>query len=255
MKLNYKVIGEGEKPLIILHGLFGSSDNWMTVARHLAEHNFKCYLLDQRNHGDSPHSEEFSYQAMSDDLKEFITEHDLQHADIMGHSMGGKTAMHFAVQHPQLLDKLIVVDIAPKAYPVHHDQIIAGLESIDVGHLKSRTEADKQLAKYVDERGIRAFLLKNLYRKEDKSFGWKLNLPVIKKNLEEIGEGLEPKAVFDKPTLFIRGVNSHYILDQDFITIMNFFPNASIESIKNAGHWVHAEQPDDFLEKVLHFLR
>lgn len=253
MKLAYREIGEGE-PLIILHGLFGSSDNWLSIAREL-EDRFKVYLVDQRNHGDSPHSEEFTYTAMAADIKEFVEEHGLENPLIMGHSMGGKTAMTFAVTYPELLKKLVVVDIAPRYYPVHHDRILEGLQSIDVENLQSRREADKALAEYVAELGVRQFLLKNLGRNSEGGYEWKINLPVISEQIENVGEALEEEKRFEKPVLFINGEKSGYIQrERDEPLIQQIFPQAKIETIAGAGHWVHAEKPTDVVEKVRAFL-
>ena len=186
MKLNFKKTGTG-KPLVILHGLFGSADNWFSIAKEL-EKDFTLYLVDQRNHGDSPHSEEWNYGVMVEDLKELIDEEGLDRIYLMGHSMGGKTAMNFAVEYPERVDRLIVADIAPRYYEVHHQTILEGLNSIKLDQIKSRKEADDQLAKYIDEVGIRQFLLKSLGRNSE-GFVWKINLPVITENIEEIPKG------------------------------------------------------------------
>ena len=251
MKLNYKEVGEG-KPLIILHGLFGSSDNWISIARKLGEKS-KVYVIDQRNHGDSPHSDEFSYDAMAADLKEFVDDNTLSKFDLIGHSLGGKTAMLFASLYPRIVDKLIVVDIAPKQYPVHHDTIIKGLKSIELTSLKSRGDADKALSEYVPLIGIRQFLLKNLKRTPE-GFGWKINLDVIQKEISEVGKGLPATAHYTKPTLFIRGGLSNYILEDDMELILKHFPHAKLATVKSASHWVHAEQPEAFLEEATNFL-
>ncbi len=254
MKLHYKELGEdNSKSLIILHGLFGSSDNWLTIGRKLAEH-YRVYIIDQRNHGDSLHDKLHTYEAMAEDLAEFITAHNIENPHIMGHSMGGKTAMQFAVTHPDLFDKLVVVDIAPKAYPVHHDEILEGLESIDLATIKTRSDADKQLAEYVPELGVRQFLLKNLNRDSSKSYSWKINLPVISQSIEKISEGPKEKLKTEKQVLFVGGKNSNYIKEADFTTIDSFFPNAEIEMVEGAGHWIHAEKPEAFLEIVERFL-
>lgn len=253
MELHYKELGQG-KPIIILHGLFGSSDNWLTIGKALADHH-KIYLIDQRNHGQSFHSDEFNYQAMAADLKDFITTHHIEKPFIIGHSMGGKVAMNFAVKHPDLYDRIVVVDIAPRAYSVHHDNILEGLASLNLDTIQSRKEADEQLSNYVKEKGVRQFLLKNLTRSDDGKYAWKLNLPAIKKNIENIGKGLEGQWASDKPTLFIRGENSDYIKNEDSIVIESFFPNFEIKTIKNAGHWVHAEQPEAFLDVLNRFLK
>ncbi|RNI30234.1 alpha/beta fold hydrolase [Rufibacter immobilis] len=254
MELNYKQQGQGQ-PLLILHGLFGTLDNWQTLGRQFAE-TFNVYLLDLRNHGRSPHSQEFSYQLMTDDLLEFIEQHQLQDAMIIGHSMGGKVAMNFALQHPDKLAKLLVADIAPKAYPPHHDEIIAGFRSIDLNSLQSRQEADAQLAQKVDDVGTRLFLLKNLYRTDDNSFAWRLNLDAIEQNLDKILGNIESDTPFTKPTLFLRGGNSRYIKpEQDMAQIQALFPGAAIETIENAGHWLHAEQPQEFYQRTMAFLQ
>ncbi|HET8859928.1 alpha/beta fold hydrolase [Marivirga sp.] len=254
MKLNYKELGNSGEPLIILHGLFGSSDNWMTIGRKLSE-KFKVYLVDQRNHGDSPHDKVHNYEAMASDLEEFIESNKIKNPHIIGHSMGGKTAMYFAVQHPDLYDKLVIVDIAPKAYPVHHDTILEGLCSLKLDELESRSDADKKLAEYVPEKGVRQFLLKNLTRNDEKEFEWKINLPVLEKNIEIVGKGLEKRLATEKDVLFVGGKNSKYIQSEDHITINNFFPNAKIEMIEGAGHWIHAEKPEEFLRLIEDFLR
>ncbi|MCF6360020.1 MAG: alpha/beta fold hydrolase [Cyclobacteriaceae bacterium] len=251
MKLNYKEIGEG-KPLIILHGLFGSSDNWISIGRSLAETR-KIFLVDQRNHGHSPHSNVFTYEAMATDLKIFIEEHSINEFDLIGHSLGGKTAMLFATKYTNLVDKLIVVDIAPKQYPVHHDTILEGLKSIDLDALKSRGDADKALAPYVPILGIRQFLLKNLKRTPE-GFSWKINLAVIEKDIEEVGKALPKSAMFGNPTLFIRGGMSNYIVEEDIELIHTHFPTAQLATVKGASHWVHAEKPKEFLEEVNQFL-
>jgi pimeloyl-ACP methyl ester carboxylesterase len=254
MKLNYKELGDGGQPLIILHGLFGSSDNWMTIGRKLSE-KFHVYLVDQRNHGDSPHDDVHNYEVMADDLEEFIESNNIENPHIIGHSMGGKTAMYFAVQHPDLYDKLVVVDIAPKAYPVHHDSILEGLCSLKLDKIESRGDADQKLSEYVPEKGVRQFLLKNLTRNENKEFEWKINLPILEKNIEVVGKGLEKSLTTEKDTLFIGGKNSNYIKSEDHIAINNFFPNARIKMVEGAGHWIHAEKPEEFLSLIEDFLR
>lgn len=253
MNLNYKALGEaGKQPLVILHGLFGSLDNWITLAKYFAEH-FHVYLVDQRNHGKSPHTDDFSYQLMADDLREFLMQHAIQNPIILGHSMGGKTAMFFATQHPEMIDKLIVVDIAPKTYPVHHDSIIEGLKSLPLSQLERRGEADDLLAKDIPQFDTRQFLLKNLTRDENGAFVWKMNLPVIERNIEIIGHGLPEDAVFEKETLFIRGLKSDYIKDEDIPLLSKHFPHSRLESVAEAGHWVHAEAPQKLFDLVISF--
>ena len=188
MKLFYRQSGQG-RPLIILHGLFGSSDNWYSLAKVFAEH-FTVYLIDQRNHGQSPKSDAFDYALLTEDLAEFIQEHSLQQPILLGHSMGGKTAMNFAVRYPEQLSRLIVVDIVPRPYPVHHDAILEGLKAIHLGSLMSRAEADKTLSEYVPETDVRQFLLKNLSRLPAGGFEWRINLEAIDQNIEAMGDGM-----------------------------------------------------------------
>lgn len=251
MNLFFRTYGEG-LPLIILHGLFGSSDNWTTMAKELGKYR-KIYLLDQRNHGQSPHAPIFTYEAMANDLKQFILQHDIIKPDILGHSMGGKVAMHFAVRYPDQINKLIVVDIGPKHYPIHHDVILEGLKAIDINNLQSRNEADSELADYVENAGVRQFLLKNLKRHEN-GFIWKMNLEVIYDQIAEIGEGLGDNDQFNHDTLFVRGSLSKYILDEDWPAIIKHFPHAVLHTIQGASHWVHAEKPNELAAIIYEFL-
>lgn len=255
MKLHFRKLGEGQ-PLIILHGLFGSSDNWQTVGKLLSEH-FEVYLVDQRNHGHSPHSDWWNYQSMSDDLFELITDNHLESAVVLGHSMGGKTAMLFAIEYPAKLERLIIADIAPKYYPVHHHEIIKALTSINLDTVHTRKEAEEILSQYLNDFGTKQLLLKSLYWKEEtaKKLDWRFNLRVISKNIEAVGEPL--KVVNKKcfvPALFLRGEKSKYVLDSDFEQITKTFPNAQLKTIANAGHWLHAEQPILFVKEVIEFL-
>ena len=251
MQLNFKKVGEGE-PLVILHGLFGSLDNWMTLAKKLGEH-FEVFVVDARNHGQSPHSNEFNYDVMADDLYEFLTEHQIIDPIILGHSMGGKTAMQFAMNYPNKLAKLIVADIAPKDYPVHHTAILEGMLALNLNIINTRKGADKELSKYIDDLSTRQFLLKNLYWIEKERLAWRFNLPIINEKIEIIGYGLENIETFKKPTLFIRGEKSNYITTNDFESIKSIFSNVEIISM-NAGHWVHAESPVEFLQILSLFL-
>ena len=252
MKLNYRKVGEG-KPLVILHGLFGSADNWFSIAREL-DKEFTMYLVDQRNHGDSPHADEWNYEVMVEDLKELLDEEGLVKVNLMGHSMGGKTVMNFALKYPERVEKLVVADIAPRYYPVHHESILEGLNSLDLKAINSRKEADDALAKYISEPGIRQFLLKSLGR-DANGFAWKINLPVITKNIENVGEALPEGESFDGPTLFLAGANSNYVQQKDLPEILEFFPNYELEFIQNAGHWLHAEQPHSVVEEIRKFLK
>ena len=253
MKLFFRQVGEKGQPLVILHGIFGSSDNWLSVAKVLSEH-FRVFLLDQRNHGQSPRSEDFSYQEMAADLKEFLEDHDLEDPILVGHSMGGKTVMQFAIDYPVAFDKLVVVDIAPKFYPVHHTGILQGLNTIDLPTLQTRQQADEILARYEDNPAVRQFLLKNLYRNATLGhFDWRINLPVITREIHGVGEELTTNKAIAKPVLFIKGSASNYILPEDFKDIQRIFPNAKLETIEGAGHWVQADKPKEFCEILLVF--
>ena len=252
MSLYFREVGSGQ-PVIILHGLFGASDNWLTIARQLST-DYKLILPDLRNHGRSFKSETFDYQSMSNDLVHFIEENGIDDPIIIGHSMGGKVAMNFAVNHQSMLSKLIVVDIGPKAYPIHHQQILKGLNNLDLTNIKSRKEADDSLSHYVEEAGVRQFLLKNLDRNEDGVFTWKLNLPIITREIESVGEALSAENTFSKPSLFVKGEKSEYIVGDDSLLISQIFPGSRIVSIPGAGHWVHAENPLEFLSEIKAFL-
>ncbi|MBN7810117.1 alpha/beta fold hydrolase [Algoriphagus sp. H41] len=252
MKLNFKKTGSGH-PLVILHGLFGSLDNWFSIAKELTEH-YTLYLVDQRNHGDSPHADAWNYDVMVEDLKELLDAEGLDKIYLMGHSMGGKTVMNFAAKYPEYIEKLIVADIAPRYYAPHHQTILEGLNSLDLKAIQSRKEADEQLAVYVPELGTRQFLLKSLTRGGE-GFAWKINLPVITQNIENVGEALAEGSQFDGPTLFLAGGNSNYIQQKDLPDLEKHFPNYQLEFVANAGHWLHAEQPHAVVEEMRKFLK
>lgn len=252
MNLHFRTLGEGN-PLIVLHGVFGSSDNWQTVGKELAM-QFKVYLVDLRNHGKSPHNDEFNYEVMADDVVQFMDDESITNAHILGHSMGGKVAMNLATRYPDRVDKLIVVDISPKQYPPHHKQIFEGFRSVNLASLKSRKEADDQMAKVIANMGIRQFILKNLVRDEHGNFRWKLYLDAIEKSANEVGNGLKSDSTFEGETLFIAGGSSDYIQDTDAGLIKSLFPKAKIKIIDGAGHWVHAEKPTELRDMVLDFL-
>lgn len=254
MKLAFRKIGGG-KPLFILHGLFGSSDNWQTIGKRFAE-SFTVYLIDARNHGHSPHSDEFSYQLMSDDLVELMTDEALDKVNLLGHSLGGKTAMHFTVQHPEKVEKLIVVDIGPKKYPVTNQFVVDALDKFDPQALKSRKEAEEMLLLYIEDIGTRQFLLKNLYWDDNQKLQWRFNFLSLKANIKAVGEATPlPANPIDIPVLFLKGEKSDYIFPTDIKHMKNMFPNAELQVIHGAGHWVHADQPQAFLDAVLKFLQ
>ena len=253
MLLHSNIIGEG-KPFVILHGFFGMSDNWKTLGSQFSEEGFQVHLVDQRNHGRSFHSDEFNYEVLAEDLKQYCDEHSLSDIVLLGHSMGGKTAMLFATLYPEIVSKLLVADISPRFYPVHHDAILNGLSALNFDTINSRSEADKILSNYVSDFGTRQFLLKNLYWVEKGQLGLRINLEVLKNEVSEVGESLPSYARFEKDTLFLRGDRSEYIGVEDERIILNHFPKAEIVAISNAGHWLHAENPKDFFEVVINFV-
>ncbi|MEP3838235.1 MAG: alpha/beta fold hydrolase [Algibacter sp.] len=253
MLLHSNILGEG-KPFIILHGFLGMSDNWKTLGTQFSELGFQVHLVDQRNHGRSFHNDAFNYEVLAEDLKHYCDEHNLSDIILLGHSMGGKTAMLFSTLYPELVSKLIVADISPRFYPVHHDAILEGLSALDFNEIKTRGEADKTLNPYVSDVGTRMFLLKNLYWIEKGKLALRINLKVLKQEVGEVGESLPSYARFEKDTLFLRGDRSEYIGVGDEAIIKNHFPKADIITIANAGHWLHAENPKDFSQAVNNFV-
>lgn len=251
--LNFKTFGEGF-PLVILHGLFGTLDNWQTQAKAFADH-YSVYILDQRNHGRSPHLPAFDYPTMAEDLHQFLDQHWIYETFLMGHSMGGKTAMEYALRYPDHVQKLIIVDIAPKEYAPGHEAIFAGLNAFDPATITSRQEAEDYLAPKVPDPGVRQFLLKNLSRNKTGGYEWKMNLPVIQEKYADILQPPQAEGPYNGPTLFIRGERSSYVLDEDLPRIHRYFPRAQLLTIPGAGHWVHAEAPEALLDAVLQFLR
>ena len=251
MKLNFKKLGDG-KPLLILHGLFGSSDNWGTLGKRFSLKN-TVYLIDLRNHGRSPHSNQMTYSDMANDLLKLIKDEKIISPTILGHSMGGKVALMFAKNYPEYLEKLIVADIGLKAYPMHHEEILRGLNSINLELTKSRSHAQEVIKKHISSLGIQQFLLKNLYWIEKGKLAWRMNLKQIENNIEEILKEINI-GNSELNTLFLRGELSNYILKGDFQNIQTAFPNGEIKTIKNVGHWLHAENPNEFYKQVDKFI-
>jgi len=265
MNLFFRKLGAGP-PLIIIHGLYGSSDNWITIGRKLSE-KFEVYLIDQRNHGQSPHSEEHNYHLLKEDLKEFMDQQSIEKAILIGHSMGGKTAMFFADDYPERITSLIVVDISPISYKttnsfqlLSHKTIMDSMYSIDFSKINNRLQLDTLLSESIPQNHVRQFLLKNIKRSKENTFSWIINISTLRKEIANIMDGLKisdfenGKNITGFPVLFIKGAESDYILDQDKKAINVIFPFAEIVTIPNSGHWVHAEQPELFLQAIEKFI-
>jgi pimeloyl-ACP methyl ester carboxylesterase len=255
MKLFYRHYGEGQ-PVIILHGIFGISDNWVTIGRKLAE-KFEVFILDQRNHGQSPHSDTFNYFALADDLFEFIEDHQIVNPILIGHSMGGKVAMNFALDNPGKVDQLIVVDISVREYPARqeHMQILEAMRSVDFDEAGSREEVDRIVSRHVKSDRIRLFILKNIYRIGRKRLAWRLNVDGIYENIENVFTAIDSPYTFDNPALFVRGGKSPYVPEEDFDRILKKFPQAEFKTIEDASHWVHADNPDELCAAFSEFLQ
>lgn len=251
MTLHHKIQGEGA-PLVILHGLFGSSDNWRYMATQLSQAR-QVITVDLANHGQSPHTENVSYQAMADDVANLIKELGLKSVDMLGHSIGGKVAMTVTASYPNQVHSLIVVDIAPKRYPDRHSDIFDALLAIDLTIMAKRSEVDDVLAKTIPNKAIRQFLLMNLTKTKEE-LKWQLNLPLLAQQYPKLIQAVCEGIVIKQPSLFIRGALSDYIEDGDVISIKQQFPNADFVTIEQSGHWIHAERPDVFLSTVQAFL-
>jgi esterase len=255
MQLASREFGEGQ-PLIILHGLFGQSDNWNTHAKIFSEKGFRVFAVDQRNHGLSPHSDVWNYEVMAEDLKEFIDDHQLQDPILLGHSMGGKTVMYFEWKYPGIAEKIIIADISASAYPPHHQDVLAALNAIDLNKIKTRKEAEVLMSQYISDFGTKQFLLKNIYWKDDGSdlMDWRFNLKVISDSYDNVCVGV-PEFTSQVKTLIIKGEKSHYISEPDKEDLKKRFPHSTLVTLLGSGHWVHAEKPKEFSEAVLQFIK
>lgn len=254
MKLFYRHYGQG-KPLIILHGLLGLSDNWVSFARQISD-RYSVYIPDQRNHGQSPHSPTFNYYSLVDDLFEFINDHHLEQPIILGHSMGGKVAAMFALEYESLCRAAIIVDISLRSYDrrYYHINLIETMLSINLGSISSRQEVENQLSHHIPDPEIRLFILKNLYRRSRNDFAWRPDLVSLSDNIDELMAGVVTGNVFKKPSLFLRGGKSDYVMHVDFDQIYRNFPDATIKTIDNAGHWMHTDAPEEFFRITSDFL-
>jgi len=254
MELNFKQMGHQGEPLLILHGLFGTLDNWQTLGRQYSE-THQVYLIDLRNHGRSPHADTMSFAEMAADLLEFLDQESLQAPALFGHSLGGKVAMQMACQHPERLSRLVVADIAPVSYPPGHNAILEGLAAIEPQSLTSRRDADEQLARYVDELSVRQFILKSLERDSEGGFRWRMNVPAIIDNYDDMRLSVCDDGVYSGPTLFLRGENSGYIAERNHEEIARKFPQSSIVTVPGTSHWLHAEQPETVANHIINFLQ
>ncbi|MEP7323946.1 MAG: alpha/beta fold hydrolase, partial [Saprospiraceae bacterium] len=252
MKLFYRIFGTG-KPLVILHGLFGSSDNWQTFAKSISDH-FQVITIDLRNHGNSPHAHDINFNLIDEDLIETLDEIGLHQYYLLGHSMGGKAAAYHALHHPDRVEKLVVIDIAPRAYAPHHTTYFSVMRGMDFDQITNRIQADVLMQQEIPEVTIRQFLLKNLVRDDSGRFKWKFNLEAIYQHYDEINGELRSDLPFTHPVLFIKGEYSDYITTNDERMIHDLFPLAVLETIPEAGHWVHADQPGKLKERILLFL-
>jgi esterase len=252
--LHANVVGEGEKDLVVLHGFLGMGDNWKSHARQWSAMGYRVHLLDQRNHGRSFWDPILNYELMAEDLLSYVKETKLEDFVLLGHSMGGKTAMYFSCCYPDYVKQLIVVDIAPKYYPPHHEEILTSLALIHNTELQSREQADQLLQKQIADVGLRQFLLKNLYRITPERLALRLNFDVLETASEAIGAALPATFHFSKPTLFLAGERSNYILPEDHQKIKAQFSNSQITTVPVAGHWLHAENPKAFQQIVQQWL-
>ncbi|MCK5821670.1 MAG: alpha/beta fold hydrolase [Bacteroidales bacterium] len=264
--LHFTKLGSGH-PLIILHGLYGSGSNWLSIARKLAG-ICEVYLLDQRNHGKSPHFSEHNYKVLMEDLLQFIDARDLSKVMLLGHSMGGKTAMFMATHYPERVSRLVVADMSPLSYIRNgeradhfagHEHIMTALKDLDLSDITNHREADEKLEAALPDRRLRQFLMKNLTKTKEGNYYWQINLDVLMRNLDSLADGLNPEDYQDEgfkqyPVLFVKGENSHYIGERDEKAIKRLFPGSNLVSIRDAGHWLHAEQPEAFVKIIKKFL-
>ena len=257
MQLHYKQYSTEGEPLLVLHGLFGSLTNWGAHCKHFAN-SFAVYGIDLRNHGESPHADELNYQVMAEDVRELLQQLQIKQCSIIGHSMGGKVAMQLALSYPDLIRKMIVVDIAPVAYPSKadgHARILEGMAAMKLDELKNRNEAEAQLKEFVEDDATRKFILTNLTRRGDKGLSWRLNLPAIQQHYDKLRDKLIGEEPFTKPVLFVKGALSNYIHLKHEKEILRLFPAASVKIVMEAGHWVHSERPQVFQKIATDFLR
>ena len=253
MRLSFLSQGQGF-PLIIIHGLLGSSDNWRSLSKQLSRH-YRSIAVDLRNHGRSPHDPIVNYGAMAEDVRQLLEDEKLSKAHLLGHSIGGKVAMQLAINYPEIISKLAVVDIAPKAYPPSQRALLTALAGLDLSRFKSIAEIDSALSTQIPETAVRQFLMKNLARNPQSEFYWRINLKALINGYDELLKPIEAERPFHRPAYFIRGGRSNYIRDEDMDLIRAIFPQARMTTIAKAGHWVHADAPAEFFQVVIDFLQ
>ena len=252
--LHSNLIGNSKRDLFIIHGFLGMGDNWKTHANKISENDFRVHLIDLRNHGKSFWSDEFSFEIMVEDIYNYAKCYNIERFSLLGHSMGGNIGMLFAQKYPELLEKIIIVDIIPKQYKPHHETILNGLKSIDFNKIKSRKNVDTHLSKYISDERVRQFLLKNLYWVDKESLGLKLNIEVLIEFKDRLSIELKKGINFDKPSLFLYGDSSTYVDESDFPMLYSNFSNIEIIKVPFSGHWVHADNPSFFIDKTINFL-
>lgn len=250
--LNYKKYGEGD-PLIVLHGLFGSLDNWATLARQWSD-TFTVYAVDLRNHGKSPHTSSHTINNMATDIQDFISEHNIKNPVLLGHSMGGKAAMETVLTHPDQIRGLIIADMGAQSYPRGHDEIFSAIRSLNLEEAESRKYIEEKLSDTIDDKGIVYFISKNISRTKE-GYHWKMNIDTLERDYEEVLKAIRPGRIFDKPTLLLKGEKSNYVNEENINLLRQLFPRIKIEAIKDSGHWVHAENPDLFEQRVRSFMK
>lgn len=255
LDLNYKEYGTGDAHLIVIHGFLGSLDNWHTLATEWGKAGLHVWTLDMRNHGKSPHTEHHTLQLMVDDVNDFMFQHQIPQAYILGHSMGGKVAMLFAIQYPTLCHKLLVADIAPREYKRGHDDVFDAIFQVNLETIQTRKDAEEAMKPYLGDFGTRQFILKSLERTAEGKYAWKFNLRTLFQDYDEIRKSISSSHVYNGETLFIRGALSGYIKDSDMEKIHSLFPAARLITIEDAAHWLHADKPEQFFEAVYAFCK
>jgi|TARA_B100001063_G_scaffold157653_1_gene147002 pimeloyl-ACP methyl ester carboxylesterase len=252
--LHSNLIGSSDRDLFIIHGFLGMGDNWKTHAKKISEKDFRVHLIDLRNHGKSFWSDDFSFELMVEDIYNYAKHNKIKKFSLLGHSMGGNVSMLFAEKFPEFLDKIIIVDIIPKEYKPHHENILNSLESLDFKKINSRKDADFHLSNYIQDERVRQFLLKNLYWIDKENLGLKLNIKILSEFKNKLSIRLKNDLKFDNPSLFLYGENSPYVNESDFPLIKKYFSTVQIIKVPLSGHWVHADNPSFFLDRTINFL-